>query len=70
MALCAIVGAGEGLGAALAAKFAAGDHDIALVSRSEAGSAAALKAATSAREAADVRFSRPTRASLKPSNRR
>ena len=56
MALCAIVGAGEGLGAALAAKFAAEDHDIALVSRSEAGSAAALKAAAGAREAADVRF--------------
>lgn len=56
MALCAIVGAGEGLGAALAAKFAAEDHDIALVSRSEAGSAAAMNAANGAREAADVRF--------------
>ena len=43
--VCAIVGAGEGLGRALAAKFASQGFDIALVSRSEAGSAAAIEAA-------------------------
>ena len=32
--VCAIVGAGEGLGRALAAKFASHGFDIALVSRS------------------------------------
>ncbi|MEL7012439.1 MAG: SDR family NAD(P)-dependent oxidoreductase [Pseudomonadota bacterium] len=51
--VCAIVGAGEGLGRALAAKFAGHDFDIALVSRTEAGSAAALAAAG---RAGDVRF--------------
>jgi len=44
--VCAIVGAGEGLGRALAAKFANQGFDIALISRSEAGSAAAMEAAT------------------------
>jgi NAD(P)-dependent dehydrogenase (short-subunit alcohol dehydrogenase family) len=56
MAVCAIVGAGEGLGSALAAKFAGEAHDIALISRSQAGSAPALKAASAASAAADVRF--------------
>lgn len=56
MAVCAIVGAGEGLGAALAAKFAGEGHDIALVSRSEAGSAASMAAASGVRTAANVKF--------------
>jgi len=51
--LCAIVGAGEGLGRALAAKFAGHSFDIALMSRTEAGSAAAADAAAAAD---DVRF--------------
>ena len=46
--LCAIVGAGEGLGRALAARFAAGGCDLALVSRGEAGSRAASEAARAA----------------------
>lgn len=54
--VCAIVGAGEGLGRALAAKFASEGYDIALVSRSQAGSDEALNAATQARTGADVRF--------------
>ena len=53
---CAIVGAGEGLGAALAARFARGGFDIGLVSRSEAGSAAAFAAARSVRGETGVRF--------------
>ena len=53
---CAIVGAGEGLGAALAARFARGGYDIGLVSRSEAGSAAAFAAARSARDETRVLF--------------
>ncbi len=52
--LCAIIGAGEGLGRALAAKFASRGFDIALVSRSQSGSAAAIEAA--AAETADVRY--------------
>ena len=44
--VCAIIGAGDGLGRALAAKFASQEFDIALISRSEAGSAAAIEAAT------------------------
>ena len=52
--VCAIVGAGEGLGRALAAKFASQGFDIALISRSEAGSAAAIKAAAAV--GANVRF--------------
>lgn len=52
--VCAIVGAGEGLGRALAGKFAAEGFDIALISRSQSGSAAAAKAATEAN--ADVNF--------------
>ncbi len=52
--VCAIIGAGEGLGRALAAKFASQKFDIALISRSEAGSAAAIKAAAAV--TANVRF--------------
>ena len=47
--VCAIIGAGEGLGRALAAKFSSQGCDIALISRTEAGSAEALKAAPGAR---------------------
>ena len=54
--VCAIVGAGEGLGRSLAAKFAGEGFDIALISRSEAGSRAAADAAASASERAMVRF--------------
>ena len=46
--VCAIVGAGEGLGSALAAKFAGEGFDIALISRSETGSRAAAEAAADA----------------------
>jgi NAD(P)-dependent dehydrogenase (short-subunit alcohol dehydrogenase family) len=53
---CAIVGAGEGLGRALAAKFASHSFDMALMSRTEEGSAAAADAAAAADEATDVRF--------------
>lgn len=54
--LCAIVGAGEGLGQALAAKFASQSFDIALISRTEAGSARAADAAVKADRDANVRF--------------
>ena len=54
--VCAIIGAGEGLGRSLAAKFAGEGFDIALVSRSEKGSRAAADAATTANETARVRF--------------
>ena len=43
--VCAIVGAGEGLGRALAAKFAKEGFDIAALSRSKEGSAMAMEAA-------------------------
>lgn len=46
--VCALVGGGEGLGRALAGKFAAEGYDIALISRSQEGSAAAAQAATAA----------------------
>jgi NAD(P)-dependent dehydrogenase (short-subunit alcohol dehydrogenase family) len=52
--VCVIVGAGEGLGRALAAKFASRAFDIALISRSEANSSAAIEAAVAG--AANVRF--------------
>jgi len=52
--VCAIIGAGEGMGRALAAKFAREGHDLALVSRSAKGSGAALQAAAEA--GADARF--------------
>src|SRR5687767_12289942 len=53
---CAIVGAGAGLGQSLAAKFAEAGYDVALVSRSEAGSAAAAEAARGANPLAKVAF--------------
>jgi len=54
--VCAIVGAGEGLGRALAAKFATQGFNIALISRSEASSVAAIEAAQAASDTVDVRF--------------
>ncbi len=54
--ICAIVGAGEGLGRALAARFAREGFDIALVSRTEMGSNAAAEAAALARAQARVEF--------------
>ncbi len=46
--VCAIVGAGDGLGRALAARFAREGHTLALLSRTASGSAAALRAAEEA----------------------
>lgn len=46
--VCAIVGAGEGLGQSLAAKFASNGCDVSLISRSEEGSGLAAKAAADA----------------------
>jgi NAD(P)-dependent dehydrogenase (short-subunit alcohol dehydrogenase family) len=54
--VCAIVGAGEGLGQSLAAAFAAKGFDIALSSRSENGSGKAADAARRANPAAKVAF--------------
>lgn len=54
--VCAIVGAGGGLGRALAATFAADGYDVALSSRTEMGSAAAIEAARGARAGAKVGF--------------
>lgn len=54
--VCAIVGAGEGLGRALAARFASAGFGIGLVSRTESGSAAAFEAAASAGSVEKVRF--------------
>jgi len=54
--VCAIVGAGEGLGCSLAAKFAGEGFDIALISRSEKGSSAAAAAAAGANAGANVKF--------------
>ena len=54
--VCAIVGAGEGLGRALAARFAGEGFDIGLVSRSREGSRAATDAAVSADPGAEVDF--------------
>lgn len=53
--VCAIVGAGEGLGRSLAAKFASEGFELGLVSRSEEGSRAAQDAAVAARADARVR---------------
>lgn len=53
---CVIVGAGEGLGTALARKFSSEGMDIALISRTEAGSAAAMASAQAARPSAKVQF--------------
>lgn len=46
--VCAIVGAGDGLGQALAARFAREGYNVALLSRTAAGSAVALAAANKA----------------------
>ena len=54
--ICAIVGAGEGLGRALAAKFANHGFDIAVVSRSEKHSTVAIQAAANSNPNAKVRF--------------
>lgn len=54
--VCAIVGAGEGLGRALAAKFATQGFDIALISRSEANCAAAIESVKAAKDTVQVRF--------------
>ena len=54
--VCAIVGAGEGLGRALAARFGGEGFDIGLVSRSREGSGAAARAAVSADSRAKVEF--------------
>ena len=54
--VCAIVGAGEGLGRALAAKFAQERFDIALISRTVNGSGAAAEAAARANPKANVKF--------------
>ena len=54
--VCAIVGAGEGLGRSLAAKFSGEGFDIALISRSEEGSRAAAEKAAAADPGAKVRF--------------
>ncbi|MDH3695346.1 MAG: SDR family NAD(P)-dependent oxidoreductase [Gammaproteobacteria bacterium] len=54
--VCAIVGAGEGLGRAFAAKFASQDFDIALISRSEANSVAAIEAAKTASGTVKAQF--------------
>ncbi len=54
--VCVIVGAGEGLGRSLAARFASGGCDIALVSRTRSGSEAALEHARAANDAVDVQF--------------
>ena len=54
--VCAIVGAGEGLGKSLAAAFAARGFDVALLSRTEKGSADAAEAARRANPSGKVRF--------------
>ena len=54
--VCAIVGAGEGLGRALAAKFASHGFDIALVSRSEKHSTVAVEAAVNTNANVRVQF--------------
>ncbi len=54
--VCTIVGAGEGLGRALAAKFATEGFNIALISRSETSCVAAIEAVKAACDTALVRF--------------
>ena len=54
--VCAVIGAGAGLGQALARRFARGGYTLALLSRSEAGSEAALAAAREADSSAPHRF--------------
>ena len=46
--ICAIIGAGQGLGQALARRFAKGGYTLALITRSEEGGSAALIAAQEA----------------------
>ncbi len=52
--VCTIIGAGEGLGRALAARFSSEGLDLALISRTEEGSNAAAEAARSS--GVEVRF--------------
>ena len=54
--VCAIVGAGEGPGRAVAARFAGGNFGIGLVSRTREGSSAAAESAVSADPGAKVDF--------------
>ena len=54
--VCAIVGAGAGLGRALARKFAGQGFDVAVISRTEVNSAAAMEAARIANGSVSVRF--------------
>lgn len=54
--LCAIVGAGEGLGQALAAKFASEGFDLALVSRTKSSCEAAQNSASNANPNAQVKY--------------
>ena len=54
--ICSIVGAGEGLGQSLAAKFAREGFDIGLISRSSKGSSAAVDAASKARSGTKINF--------------
>lgn len=54
--VCVIVGAGEGLGRSLAARFAVGGCDIALVSRTRSGSEPALGHARAANGSVNVRY--------------
>ncbi len=56
MPTCVLIGGGEGLGSALAARFASEGFDIAPISRTEAGSKAAYDAARQARGETQVRF--------------
>lgn len=54
-AVCVVVGAGAGLGKSLAAAFAGAGFDLALISRSKSGTAAALDAAVQASSTCVVR---------------
>jgi len=54
--LCVIVGAGEGLGCALAKKFASEGFNIGLISRSKSSCAAAIEAVKTVNSSADVGF--------------
>ena len=54
--ICTIVGAGEGLGQSLAAKFASQGFDIGLISRSSEGSSAAVDAASKSRSGTKINF--------------